>query len=85
MSVRRKKSCEGGFCKYFTLVKPTGKPDLHKVNVTITLGPRLAAAGKAHAIEQEMSFSELVSLLLRRELAGSSMPSAPPATRNTDI
>jgi len=59
-------------------VKPHKKPDLNKVNVTLTIGPKLSAASKLYARENEMSFSELVALLLRRELATPSISVSPP-------
>jgi hypothetical protein len=49
--------------------RSTGRPQLAKVKVNLALGPQLAAASKLHAEEAEMSLSELVAYLLRRELS----------------
>lgn len=55
---------------YFMHMKQsTGRPQLAKVKVNLALGPQLAAASKLHAEEAEMSLSELVAYLLRRELS----------------
>ena len=55
---------------YFKHMKrSTGRPALAKVKINLALGPQLAAASKLHAEEAEMSLSELVAYLLRRELS----------------
>jgi hypothetical protein len=40
-----------------------------KTKVNLALGEKLTAASKAHADKAEMTLSELVAYLLRRELA----------------
>ena len=47
----------------------TGRPQMSKTKVNLALGEKLTAASKAHANQAEMTLSELVSYLLRRELA----------------
>ena len=42
---------------------------MSKTKVNLALGEKLTAARKAHANQAEMTLSELVSYLLRRELA----------------
>jgi hypothetical protein len=58
----------------------TGRPPLSKVKVNLALGPQLATASKLHAEEAEMSLSELVAYLLRRELA---QPTATPTSQRS--
>ena len=46
-----------------------GRPPMTKTKVNLALGEKLTAASKAHADKAEMTLSELVAYLLRRELA----------------
>jgi len=46
-----------------------GRPQMSKTKVNLALGEKLTAASKAHADKAEMTLSELVAYLLRRELA----------------
>jgi len=59
-------------CQPIALMKDLKIKDLKKVNVTITLGPKLAIKSKAYAKKNEMSLSEMVAILLRRELTSPS-------------
>ena len=46
-----------------------GRPSLSKTRVNLALGDKLVAAAKSHADRAEMTLSELVAYLLRREIA----------------
>jgi len=47
----------------------SGRPPLTKTRVNLALGEKLVAASKAHADRAEMTLSELVAYLLRREIS----------------
>jgi hypothetical protein len=47
----------------------SGRPGLSKTRVNLALGEKLVAASKAHAEKAEMTLSELVAYLLRREIS----------------
>lgn len=51
----------------------TGRPAMTKSRVNLALGEKLVVAAKAHADQAEMTLSELVGYLLRRELADPSV------------
>jgi hypothetical protein len=46
-----------------------GRPSLSKTRVNLALGSKLVEAAKAHADRAEMTLSELVAYLLRREIS----------------
>ena len=47
----------------------TGRPAMTKSRVNLALGEKLVVAAKAHAERAEMTLSELVAYLLRREIS----------------
>ena len=47
----------------------SGRPQLTKTRVNLALGEKLVVAAKAHADRAEMTLSELVAYLLRREIS----------------
>jgi hypothetical protein len=47
----------------------SGRPQLSKTRVNLALGEKLVVAAKAHADRAEMTLSELVAYLLRREIS----------------
>ena len=47
----------------------SGRPPLSKTRVNLALGEKLVVAAKAHADRAEMTLSELVAYLLRREIS----------------
>lgn len=46
-----------------------------KSRINVTIGPGLHDASRRYAEDREMSFSELIAYLLRRELSSPSIPS----------
>jgi hypothetical protein len=48
--------------------RPSGRPSLSKTRVNLAIGEKLADAAKIHAENAEMTFSELVAHLLRKEI-----------------
>ena len=50
-----------------------GRPKIQRVRLNLTLGAHLASAAKNHASAAEMNVSELISYLIRRELADPSV------------
>jgi post-segregation antitoxin (ccd killing protein) len=50
-----------------------GRPKIQRVRLNLTLGEHLASAAKNHARDAEMNVSELISYLIRRELANPSV------------
>lgn len=50
-----------------------GRPQVPKVRLNLTIGGHLASAAREHANMAEMNISELVSFLLRKELADPSV------------